>query len=512
MNLKLNFTIKMWILVAVLVLSLISIFGLPPKILEKGVVIESMPQNSTAFQQGLRQGQIITQIDGNEISNIQDFTEVMQNKFKTGEKIKTTIKTKESEVILYTNKTPEIVVSEIPSTTLKLGLDLIGGSRALVKAENKTLSQSEVQDLVDITQNRLNEFGLTDLKVTTVSDLSGENYMLIQIAGATPEDLREMISKQGKFEAKIGNETVFIGGEKDIHSVCRGDPQCAGIENCQEADDGSYYCNFRFAVYLSEIAAKRHANITENISVNVTGQDNYLSKNLDLYLDDSLVDSLRISEDLKGRETTQISISGSGQGKTREEAFDDAEESMNKLQTVLITGSLPYKLEIVKLDTISPFLGKEFERTIFIAAIASLAAISLIVFFRYKKPKASIALIFISISEIIIILGIASLIEWNLDLPSIAGILVAIGTGLDDLIIMVDESKQGELSLKQKLKRAFAIILGAYFTTAIAMLPLLWAGAGLLKGFAVTTLIGISVGVFITRPVFGDILKKTEKK
>jgi preprotein translocase subunit SecD len=36
----------------------------------------------------------------------------------------------------------------------------------------------------------------------------------------------------------------------------------------------------------------------------------------------------------------------------------------------------------------------------------------------------------------------------------------------------------------------------------------MWAGGGLLKGFAITTIIGISIGVFITRPAFGDILKR----
>ena len=42
-------------------------------------------------------------------------------------------------------------------------------------------------------------------------------------------------------------------------------------------------------------------------------------------------------------------------------------------------------------------------------------------------------------------------------------------------------------------------------------MPLLWAGAGLLKGFAVTTIIGISAGVFITRPAFAEIVKRVVK-
>ena len=60
--------------------------------------------------------------------------------------------------------------------------------------------------------------------------------------------------------------------------------------------------------------------------------------------------------------------------------------------------------------------------------------------------------------------------------------------------------------------RAFAIILAAYFTSALSLLPLWWAGAGLLKGFVFTTLIGITSGVLITRPAFADFLKRTENK
>ena len=203
-----------------------------------------------------------------------------------------------------------------------------------------------------------------------------------------------------------------------------------------------------------------------------------------------------ISEGLRGRVTTQISISGSGSGQTEQEAFDTAEQEMKELQTILITGSLPYKLEIVKLDTISPNLGTEFIRTILIAGLASLGIVVIIIFGRYRKVKASLALLVTSLSEVLIILGIASMIGWNIDLPGIAGILAAIGTGIDQQIIILDEARQDlELSINKRLKRARGIILGAYFTAVVALLPLLWVGAGLLKGFAVTTIIGITVGV-----------------
>jgi preprotein translocase subunit SecD len=37
---------------------------------------------------------------------------------------------------------------------------------------------------------------------------------------------------------------------------------------------------------------------------------------------------------------------------------------MKKLQTIMITGSLPFKLEIVKIDKISPLLGEHFVKAI----------------------------------------------------------------------------------------------------------------------------------------------------
>jgi preprotein translocase subunit SecD len=505
---KLSF--RIWLFIIVLLISLLSIVVSPYgfTLFQKGVLITSVEQNSSAFESGLRQGQIITAIDGKPINNVSDFSNYISGKFPSEEDVKTVITTKDSQIILYSNNAPNITVSHIPKTSIKTGLDLAGGARALVQAQDKELSSSEINDLVSITKNRLNVYGLSDINVKAISDLSGKRFMLIEIAGATPKDLRNMIENQGKFEAKIGNQTVFIGGDRDVASVCRNDATCARIESCQQDSSGKYYCKFIFTIYLSQEAAQRHADITGNMSVNATNPE-YLSLPLDLYVDDVLVESLLISKDLQGQVTTQIAVSGSASGDTQDDAYKAAEEQMHKLQTILITGSLPYKLEIVKLDTISPLLGQNFVKYIIIAGIAALLSASLIIFIRYRKLKQSLTVILISFAEIVIILGIAALIDWNLDLASIAGILASIGTGFDDQIVILDESlHKTSQSLKQKIKNAFAIIMGAYFTVLVSLLPLMWAGGGLLKGFAITTIIGISIGVFITRPAFGDILKR----
>jgi len=506
MKKKLGF--RTWLLIIMLVFSLIMI---APNF-EKGVVIKSIEKDSPAANAGLTQGTIIKEINGIKISNMSDYTSIVSKISFSDNFTKVDIKTKDNEFTIYTNESLKITVGNIPTSKLKLGLDLQGGARALVKPQNITLTPTELNDLISVTNERLNVYGITDISIKPVSDLEGNSFMLIEIAGASPTELQELVGKQGKFDAKIGNDTVFVGGKKDITHVCRNDATCSGIQSCDVYQEG-YACRFQFSITLSEEAAQRHADITSKIPVNVTENgERYLDKKLDLYVDDKITDSLLISEGLKGKVTTQISVSGSGSGKTREEAIKDARINMNKLQTILITGSLPYKIEIVKIDTISPALSSKFLNYIMYAGLFSLLAVALVVLIRYRKIKISLAILLTSFSEIFIILGIAAFIKWNLDLASLAAILTTIGTGVDQQIIIVDEARiKKEISIAQRIKRALFIIFGVYFTVLASLLPLYWVGAGLLRGFAFTTILGVTIGMAISRPAFAEILGKMEK-
>jgi len=398
-----------------------------------------------------------------------------------------------------------------PTTNIRKGLDLSGGSRVVLEPEEK-ISAQDLDFTIDNIKERLNVFGLTDIIVRQASDLEGNDFIIVEIAGATKEEVRELLASQGKFEAKIANNTVFIGG-KDITYVCRS-PDCSGIDpmvGCGQIAGGDWSCRFRFSISLSPEAAQAQADATRDLDIVVEEQNNYLSESLLLYLDDELVDELRIGAELKGNPVTDISISGSGAGVTQQAAMTDSLKNMKRLQTILITGSLPVKLEIVKADSISPILGKEFIKNALLIGVVAILAVAITVFIRYRKLVISIPMIINMTSEAVIILGVAALIGWNLDLAAIAGIIIAIGTGVDHQIIIADETLTGKKSAyanwKDQLKKAFFIIFAAYFTTVVAMLPLWFAGAGLLKGFALTTILGVSIGVLITRPAFAAILE-----
>jgi len=409
-------------------------------------------------------------------------------------------------------------VYDAPVTNLRKGLDLQGGTRVVLQPE-KEMSKDEMGMLLENMKYRLNVYGLSDIVVREAGDLSGNQYVMVEIAGAKEEEVKELLAKQGKFESTIGNQTVFKGGS-DITYVCRS-ADCSGIDpyyGCGEVSGGQWVCRFRFAISLSPEAAQRQADLTKDLEVITEDKEGYLSEKLILYLDNAKVDELNIGEDLKGKATTEIQISGSGAGNNQQEAVYNSLENMKRLQTILITGSLPVKLNIVKTDAISPSMGQEFiKNTLFIGLLAVLA-VAIVVFIKYRSFVVAIPMMAISITELILLIGVAAIIGWNIDVAAVAGIIIAIGTGVNDQIIIADETLRGErrqeevYDWKRRIKKAFFIIVGAYLTVVVAMLPLLFAGAGLLKGFALTTIIGATIGIIVTRPAYASIVEILLKK
>ena len=469
--------------------------------------------NVTESDVDLKVGEKVIAINSKDVNNITDFNTVVSSALN---KRIIKIQTDGAQAVVFTGETPKISVKPTSKTNLKLGLDLEGGTRVLLKPKGDApLTDSEINDLISVLNNRLNVYGLSDLKIRSAADWSGEKFILIEIAGVSKQEVKDLIDNQGQFKAKIGNVTVFEGGKKDIPFVCRNDGSCSGIKNCG-ASNGGYACRFEFVIQLSADAAKRHAEATRNLETIFTENNNkILNKNIDFYLDDKLVDSLQIGSDLKGSETTSIAISGPGGASTRNGAIDNAVFNMNKLQTILITGSLPVDLEIVKLDSISPVLGKNFLNNIILVVFLALLSVILVLVIRYRSLAIITPIAITLFSELIIILGFAALFQWNLDVVAIAGIIAAIGTGVDDQIVIIDETMKSKsdrsANWKEKIKRAFFIIFAAYAATIAAMVPLWNAGAGLVRGFALTTIVGVSIGVFITRPAFAVIVEKLLK-
>ncbi len=451
---KIFSNLRVIILLISLVLAIISIH---PNPFAKGVAIRNIQPNSSAADAGMvnlkpttppMSKEKILRMNNVPINTEQDYYDFIQD-LKPNQTLQ--IKTNKGLYRLTTRATDGQIdlgfkVYAAPTTNIRRGLDLQGGTRVLLKPVEK-LSSDDMDILLANMNQRLNVYGLSDIVIRTAKDLSGQQYISVEIAGVSEEEVKELLAKQGKFEAKIGNNTVFIGGKKDITYVCRS-ADCSGIDpnyGCSQVQDG-WACRFMFSISLSPEAAQRQANLTKDLAIITENDDQYLNESLALFLDDVQVDTLRIAAELKGRATTDIAISGYGAGATQQEAVYNALENMKRLQTILITGSLPVKLEIAKTDALSPLLGEELLKNAIIVGLLAILAVSLVVFIRYRKLQIVIPMVITMLSEVIILLGVAALIGWNIDLAAIAAIIIAVGTGVDHQIVIADETLKGEIT------------------------------------------------------------------
>ncbi|MDD4810625.1 MAG: MMPL family transporter, partial [Methanobacterium formicicum] len=190
------------------------------------------------------------------------------------------------------------------------------------------------------------------------------------------------------------------------------------------------------------------------------------------------------------------------------------------IQNLLQSGALPVKVKIVGIGSVSADLGDQFINGALIAGILALLVIAAIIIVRYRSPLLVIPIMLTSIAELILVLGAAAVVHWNIDLAAIAGILAAIGTGVDDQIIITDEvlkgfqEKKRISGVRRQIKKAFFIIFASAGTLVAAMLPLAYigfsrgaTGIGILSGFAFTTILGVLIGIFITRPVYAKFVE-----
>ncbi len=376
-----------------------------------------------------------------------------------------------------------ISIASISVNGISEGLDLAGGSMIQLHLD-ESVDQDTMETVTSVLDKRLNAFGISDVQVRQ----SGLQDVIVEIAGVQPEEVENIISTPGKFEAKINGETALTGSD---------------INNVQSAEVTGTRWSVPFTV--STEAANKFAEVAH-------GQ---AGSEVEMYLDDRLISSPQLDAGLaNGAATTDIEVSGGEQTK------EEAEAQATEIHTVLESGALPVKLSISGVNSVSAQLGSQFEQGVIIAGLFALLAIVIVISVRYRSPRLVIPIVFTSLSEVVIILGVASLISWNLDLAAIAGILASIGTGVDDQIVMTDEVlARQDIShrkniVKTRIKDAYFIVYASAATLIAAMLPLAYigfsrgaTGIGMLTGFAFTTVVGVLVGIFITRPVFADFME-----
>jgi preprotein translocase subunit SecD len=364
-----------------------------------------------------------------------------------------------------------------------------------VTSYQQGVSRTTAEDVKRILENKINTLGTKDAKVNTLTGLNNvARYIRVELAGVDMNQAQAIVGKQGKFEIRI--QTV----SNQTEHVLYGD-SITSVQNPSQEPPGSNTWGTGFTLNEAGASAFRAAAIKYGATVD---PENH---HLEMLLDNKTVYSAPLSKDLAGKvqnENIRQLFASTGQGKY-------GMQQATNLEIHLRSGALPVDVTVAGSGSVSASLGEHFKLMSILAGILALITVGLVIYYRYREPSIVLPMVLINASEILILLGFISLIRFQMDLPTIAGLIAVLGTGIDQLVVITDEIlHEGKvpspnLYLK-RLARALSIIVVAAGTVVIAMVPLALMDLSTLKGFAIITIMGVLVGVIVTRPAYGRII------
>jgi len=404
-----------------------------------------------------------------------------------------------------------------------------------------------------IIETKLNMLGLASTTVRT----AGSNLLVIDLAGIDIKTAESLVGKPGKFEIRI--QTNGTGGEIKVgehlseienitEHVIYGSEGIRSVSMVPErSKSGSWGAPFRLT--------EKGATALRDASMKYGALDDPKNHELVMLLDNVVVYSgplhPELAEELRNTPVYRL-ISETGSG-------DEGLKRARELIIHLKAGALPVNVQVIGSGEVPAYLGMKFKKGALIAGLLALIAVTLVVAVRYREKRIILPMFFGLLSEVILILGIVATMnwltigmmgillvvlligallrwwkypvtdltvgvaillvisvfilsagKWQLDLPSIAGIIAVIGTGVDQMVIITDEVLSGGRSSSMYHKRisfAYGIIFASAATTIVAMLALAFMALGTLRSLAIVTIIGLMIGIFITRPAYARIIE-----
>lgn len=345
-------------------------------------------------------------------------------------------------------------------TPFNLGLDLKGGVHVVLEADEtgEPITNENMAGVVSIIERRINALGVSE----PIIQRQGARRVIVELPGI--HDQQQAIDTVGKtalleFKDPYGNTAV----------------------------DGSYVKSVQLGTDRYGRPAIDIEFDREGVQLFAQMTTRYQGQLTQIVLDGEVLQEVLIREPiLEGK----AQISGSF---THEEA--------RHMVVLLQEGSLPIPMKIMEIRNVGPTLGQDSINRSFKAGIVGVILVFVYMMFYYKLPGL-VADITLS-CYIVILLGMLSAINAVLTLPGIAGIILSIGMAVDANVLVFERIKE-ELAEGKRLRsaidsgfsRAFRTILDSNITTLITAIVLFYAGAGSVRGFAVTLGLGILVSMF----------------
>ena len=343
-----------------------------------------------------------------------------------------------------------------------------------------TINNAALKQSIEIVRRRIDDVGTKEPTILQ----RGEKRILVELPGLKdPERIKNLLGKTAQLNFRLVKDNDEFGVDKLVSEIGEELNISKRIvmsgENLIDAqpnfDNQSSQPTVSFT--LDRLGAQKFGRTTT---------DN-VGKRLAIILDGKIISAPSINEPI---------ISGSGiiSGNfTFQEATD--------LALLLRSGALPTPLNVVEERTVGPDLGEDSIKS---GVTSLIIGFILVIFFMLYKYKifglvANLALI----ANLIMLVGVLTILEATLTLPGIAGIILTVGMAVDANVLIFERIKE-ELKTEKSIIHAFDIgyskakitVLDANITTLIAAIILFAFGSGPVKGFAITLGIGIITTLF----------------
>jgi preprotein translocase subunit SecD len=196
------------------------------------------------------------------------------------------------------------------------------------------------------------------------------------------------------------------------------------------------------------------------------------------------------------------------------------EQEVQDLSMTLRSGALPAGIKYLEERTVGPSLGADSIRSGVLAAMVGMLAVLffMLFYYRWAGVNADIALIL----NLVILLGFMGYFGAVLTLPGIAGVILTVGMGVDSNVLIFErireELRNGKTppsAVEQGFSHAWITIVDTHVTTIVSAAILFLFGTGPVKGFATTLVFGLAANlftaVFVSRVIFDWVLSRKQR-
>lgn len=373
---------------------------------------------------------------------------------------------------------------------IKKGLDLQGGAHLVLKADMNQVEESDRDDALvsakEIISKRIDLYGIVEPVIQT-SKTKDDYRIIVELPGVTDVDQAigligrtaqldfRVLPEEEKKKATPSAVPIFAYQKTDLTGK---DLKKANVQFSQETSEPVVGLEF------TQEGKEKFAQITkENVNFPVA-----------IFLDEQPLTAPRVNELILDGKAV---ISGQF----------DVKKAKN-LTIQLNAGALPVPVKVVSQKTIGPTLGQESINKSVRAGLIGLSIVILFMaaYYGFLGTIADIGLIIYGI----LTLAVYKLIPITLTLPGIAGFILSVGMAVDANILIFERMKE-EIRIGKKWRGAMEVGFGRAWdsikdanvctiVTALVLLnPFNWpflVTSGMIRGFALTLLIGVLIGLF----------------